>query len=45
MLQQSNMIWKLLNVGFIALVEEANWLSPIVIVPKNNNKLKICVDF
>jgi len=31
---------KLLNVGFIALVEEPSWLSPIVVVPK-----KICVDF
>jgi len=30
---------KLLNVGFIDLVEEASWLSPIVIVPKKNNKL------
>jgi len=30
---------KLLNVGFITLVEEASWLSPIVIVPKKNNKL------
>jgi len=26
-------------------VEEATWLSPIVIMPKKNGKLGICVDF
>jgi hypothetical protein len=26
-------------------VEEATWLSPIVVVPKKNKKLRICVDF
>jgi hypothetical protein len=26
-------------------VEEASWLSPIVIVPKKNGKLRVCVDF
>ncbi len=37
---------KLLDVGFIKLVEEAtSWLSPIVVVPKKNGKLKIYVDF
>ncbi len=30
---------------FIKLVEEATWLLPIVVVPKKNGKLKICVDF
>ncbi len=30
---------KLLNVGFITLMEEASWLSPIVIVLKKNNKI------
>jgi hypothetical protein len=29
----------------MALVEEVNYLSLIVVVPKNNNKLRICVDF
>jgi hypothetical protein len=39
-------IEKLLDVGFIKLVEEAtSWLSPIVVVPKNNGKLRIYVDF
>jgi len=27
------------------LIEETTWLSPIVIVPKKNGKLKIYVDF
>jgi isopentenyl phosphate kinase len=36
---------KLLVVKFIQLVEEATWLSPIVVVLKKNGKLKICVDF
>jgi hypothetical protein len=35
----------LLVVGFIKPIEEATWLSPIVVVPKKNEKLKICVDF
>jgi hypothetical protein len=36
---------KLLIVGFIQLVEEATWLSPIVVAPKKNGKLRICIDF
>jgi hypothetical protein len=36
---------KILNLSFIAQMEEVNWLSPIVIVPKKNGKLKICMDF
>jgi hypothetical protein len=36
---------KLLVVGFIKPIEEATWLSPIIVVPKKNEKLKICVDF
>jgi len=35
---------KLFVVGFIALVEEATWLSPIVVVLKKNGKPWICVD-
>jgi hypothetical protein len=38
------------NVGklatrFIQYVEEVTWLSPIVVVPKKNGKLKTCIDF
>jgi hypothetical protein len=36
---------KLLATGFIQLIEEVTWLSPIVVMPKKNGKLKICVDF
>jgi len=36
---------KLLAIGFIKSIEKATWLSPIVIVPKKNGKLKICMDF
>ncbi len=36
---------KLLIAGFIKPVEEAIKLSPIVVVPKKNGKLKIYVDF
>jgi hypothetical protein len=36
---------KLLVGGFIQSVEEATWLSPIVLIPKKNNKVKICIDF
>jgi hypothetical protein len=35
---------KLLSADFIASVEEADWLSPIVIVLKKN-KFRICMDF
>ncbi len=36
---------KLLKAGFIQPIEEATWLSSIVVVPKKNVKLRICVDF
>ena len=36
---------KLLKAGFIESVDQATWLSPIVVVPKKNGKLRICVDF
>jgi hypothetical protein len=36
---------KLLDVGFIYLIETTQWLSPLVIVPKKNGKLCICVDY
>ncbi len=35
----------MLIVSFIKLIEKVTWLSPIVVVPKKNGKLKICVDF
>jgi hypothetical protein len=36
---------KLLTIRFIEYVEEATWLSPIIIVPKKNGKLRINIDF
>jgi len=36
---------KLLAVGFIQSIEKTTWLSPIVIIPKKNGKLTICIDF
>ena len=36
---------RLLRVGFIYPVEKATWISPIVIVPKKNNKIRVCVDY
>jgi hypothetical protein len=36
---------KLLRVGFIRVVKRATWLSPIMVVPKKNVKLRVCVDY
>jgi hypothetical protein len=36
---------KLLSARFITSVEEASWISPIVIVSKKNGKFYICLDF
>jgi hypothetical protein len=35
---------KLLQVSFIRPAKRATWLSPIVVVPKKNDKL-VCVDY
>lgn len=36
---------RVLRVGFIAPIENPDWISPIVIVPKKNKKLWIRVDY
>ncbi|MCO5611957.1 hypothetical protein L7F22_066217 [Adiantum nelumboides] len=36
---------KLLKAGFITEVENSDWLFPIVVVPKKNSKLRVCVDY
>ena len=36
---------KLLRVGFIRPVKQATWLIPIMVVPKKNGKIRICVDY
>ena len=38
-------IEKLLAAGFVEPVDNATWLSPVVVVPKKNGKLRIYVDF
>ncbi|MCO5551478.1 hypothetical protein L7F22_004982 [Adiantum nelumboides] len=35
---------KLIECGFIYPIEHSKWVSPIVIVPKKNGKLRVCVD-
>jgi hypothetical protein len=36
---------KLITTGFITLVEESTWLSPIVVLPKKNEKFQRYMDF
>ena len=36
---------KLPWVGFIRPVECAMWLSPIIVVPKKNTQIRVCVDY
>ena len=36
---------KLLNVNFIYSISDSKWVSPLVIVPKKNEKWMVCVDF
>ena len=36
---------KLLNVNFIYPISNSQWLSPLVIVPKNNGKWRVCIDY
>ena len=35
---------KLLDAEFIYEIEHTEWVSPIVIVPKKNGKLRVCVN-
>ena len=34
-----------MKVQFIRPVKKATWLSPIVVVPKKNDKIRVCVDY
>ena len=36
---------KLLKIGFIRPVKRVTWLSPIVVVPKKYEKIRVCVDY
>ena len=35
---------KLLNVKFIYEIKHTEWVSPLVVVPKKNGKLRVCVN-
>ena len=37
-------IEKLREVGFIYEIEHTEWVSPLVVVPKKNKKLRVCVN-
>ncbi len=36
---------KLLAAGFIYLIEDSEWVSPVVVTPKKNGKWRVCVDY
>ena len=36
---------KLTEAGFIYPVEDSKWVSAVVVTPKKNGKLRICVDY
>ena len=36
---------KLLQAGFIYPVEDSEWVSPVVVIPKKNGKWRVCVDY
>ena len=38
-------IQKQLSLGFISVVEYPEWLANVVPVPKNDGKVRVCVDF
>ena len=35
---------RLREAGFIYKIEHTKWVSPLVIVPKKNGKLRVCVN-
>ncbi|RVW30935.1 Transposon Tf2-12 polyprotein [Vitis vinifera] len=44
-LQVKEEIQKQFSVGFISVVEYPEWLANIVPIPKNDGKVRVCVDF
>ncbi|RVW80014.1 hypothetical protein CK203_055837 [Vitis vinifera] len=44
-LQVKKEIQKQLSVGFLLVVEYPEWLANVVLIPKNDNNVRVCVDF
>ena len=44
-MQVKEEIKKQLSVGFLSVVEYPKWLSNVVLVPKKDEKVRVCVDF
>ena len=46
---QQDALWKevdwLLKAGFIFAVEDSEWVSPVVVIPKKNGKWRVCIDY
>ena len=38
-------VTKQLKVGFIKLVHQAKWIANVMLVPKKNGNVRMCVDF
>lgn len=38
-------IQKLFNVNLIYPISDNKWASPLIVVPKNNGKWRICIDY
>ena len=38
-------VMKQLSVGFIRVIDYPSWLANIVLVPKMNDKVRMCVDY
>ena len=38
-------IHKILEVVLISPISDSEWVSPLIIVPKNNGKWRVCVDY
>ena len=44
-LQVKEEIKKQLSVGFLLVVEYPEWLANVVLIPKKDGKVRVCVDF